>query len=251
MSSERVGVQANILAHAPKGVYVHCASRCFNLVISHACSLQSIRNMIDKVKQVCIFFNYSLKPNGLLSAIIQEQHPENGKKEAYNYTVCNQDGLLELKHMIISTHPLSTQCLRWRSWHTICNKMSARSSSMDVGRQLNTNGYLHTSKSYHSLWFHCNIHHSLLPSLPHDRSHCQTLEEDKQYLQSLCYGIGGEDNIIEIYTYQFPCAFWCYLRPGCRDGGECWHCTNSPRNNRKTAPPCQCPSCSPQRVLWG
>ena len=81
MSSERVGVQANILAHAPKGVYVHCASHCLNLVISHACSLQSIRNMIDKVKQVCLFFNYSPKRNGLLSAIIQEQHPENGKKK--------------------------------------------------------------------------------------------------------------------------------------------------------------------------
>ena len=78
MSSEMVGVQANILAHAPK---VHCASHCLNLVISHACSLQSIRNMIDKVKQVCIFFNYSPKQNGLLSAIIQEQHPENGKKK--------------------------------------------------------------------------------------------------------------------------------------------------------------------------
>lgn len=55
MSSERVGVQVNILTHTPKGVYVHCASHCLNLVISHACSLQSIRNMIDKVKQVCIF----------------------------------------------------------------------------------------------------------------------------------------------------------------------------------------------------
>ena len=38
-------------------------------------------NMIDKVKQVCIFFNFSPKGNGLLSAIIQEQHPVNGKKK--------------------------------------------------------------------------------------------------------------------------------------------------------------------------
>ena len=36
-------------------------------------------NMIDEVKQH--FFNYSPKRNGLLSAIIQEQHPENGKKK--------------------------------------------------------------------------------------------------------------------------------------------------------------------------
>ena len=32
MSNERVGVQANNLAHAPKGVYVHCASHCLILL---------------------------------------------------------------------------------------------------------------------------------------------------------------------------------------------------------------------------
>ena len=42
MSSKRVGVQENILAHAPKHVYVHCASHCLNFITSHACSLQSI-----------------------------------------------------------------------------------------------------------------------------------------------------------------------------------------------------------------
>ena len=34
------------------------------------------------------------------------------------------DGLLELKRMIISTRPFSTQCFRWRSWPTICTTMS-------------------------------------------------------------------------------------------------------------------------------
>ena len=57
MSSQRVGVQANILTHAPNAAYVHCASHCLNLVVSHACSLQPIRNMIDKITQVCLFFN--------------------------------------------------------------------------------------------------------------------------------------------------------------------------------------------------
>ena len=42
MSSQRVGVQANILTHAPNAAYVHCASHCLNLVVSHACSLQPI-----------------------------------------------------------------------------------------------------------------------------------------------------------------------------------------------------------------
>ncbi|KAM7430177.1 hypothetical protein ABFA07_019069 [Porites harrisoni] len=81
MSSQRVGVQANILTHAPNAAYVHCASHCLNLVVSHACSLQPIRNMIDKITQVCLFFNYSPKRNGLLTAVTQDQHPENGKKK--------------------------------------------------------------------------------------------------------------------------------------------------------------------------
>lgn len=81
MSSQRVGVQANILTHAPKAVYVHCAGHCLNLVVSHARSLQPVRDMIDKVTQVCLFFNYSPKRSGLLTAIIQEQHPDNGKKK--------------------------------------------------------------------------------------------------------------------------------------------------------------------------
>ena len=81
MSSQRVGVLANILTHAPNAAYVHCASHCLNLVVSHACSLQPIRNMIDKITQVCLFFNYSPKRNGLLTAVIQDQHPENGKKK--------------------------------------------------------------------------------------------------------------------------------------------------------------------------
>ena len=81
MSSQRVGVQANILTHAPNAAYVHCQSHCLNLVVSHTCSLQPIRNMIDKITQVCLFFNYSPKRNGLLTAVIQDQHPENGKKK--------------------------------------------------------------------------------------------------------------------------------------------------------------------------
>ena len=81
MSSQRVGVQTNILRHAPKAVYVHCAAHCLNLIVSHVCSLQPIRNMIDKITQVCLFFSYSPKRNGLLTAVIKEQHPENGKKK--------------------------------------------------------------------------------------------------------------------------------------------------------------------------
>ncbi|KAK3735537.1 hypothetical protein QZH41_005014 [Actinostola sp. cb2023] len=82
MSSGRVGVQAEIRNHgAPKAIYIHCAGHCLNLVVVHACALTAVKNMIDKVKQVCIYFNYSPKRNGLLAAIIEDQHPENTRKK--------------------------------------------------------------------------------------------------------------------------------------------------------------------------
>ncbi|KAK3737215.1 hypothetical protein QZH41_011272, partial [Actinostola sp. cb2023] len=82
MSSQRVGVQAEIRNHgAPKAIYIHCAGHCLNLVVVHACALTAVKNMIDKVKQVCIYFNYSPKRNGLLAAIIEDQHPENTRKK--------------------------------------------------------------------------------------------------------------------------------------------------------------------------
>ena len=37
--------------------------------------------MISKVKEVCIFFNYSPKRNGFLSAVIKDQYPENARKK--------------------------------------------------------------------------------------------------------------------------------------------------------------------------
>ena len=77
MSSGRVGAQAEIRKQAPKPIYTHCAGHCLRLVIVHACVLTPVRNMIDKVKEVCISFNYSPKRNDLLTAIIQDQYPEN------------------------------------------------------------------------------------------------------------------------------------------------------------------------------
>ena len=81
MSSGRVGAQAEIRKQAPKPIYTHCAGHCLRLVIVHACVLTPVRNMIGKVKEVYIFFNYSPKRNGLLTAIIQDQYPENSRKK--------------------------------------------------------------------------------------------------------------------------------------------------------------------------
>ncbi|XP_041362805.1 52 kDa repressor of the inhibitor of the protein kinase-like [Gigantopelta aegis] len=69
MSSGRVGVQAKIREHAPLATYVHCSGHCLNLVISHACNIPEVRNMIDKLKNCCLFFRNSPKRNELLELI--------------------------------------------------------------------------------------------------------------------------------------------------------------------------------------
>ena len=56
MSSEAVGVQAVIKRSSPKAMYVHCYGHCLNLVITHSCKLANVRNMIDILKETCLFF---------------------------------------------------------------------------------------------------------------------------------------------------------------------------------------------------
>lgn len=54
MSSDRCGVQAVIRERAPAAAYVHCASHCLNLVITHSCKERAISTMMDKVSKVCM-----------------------------------------------------------------------------------------------------------------------------------------------------------------------------------------------------
>ena len=50
------GVQRRVRERSPKAVYVHCSGHCLNLVISHSCALLQTRNVIDKLKQCCLYF---------------------------------------------------------------------------------------------------------------------------------------------------------------------------------------------------
>ena len=55
MSSSRVGLQALIKEKAPLAIYTHCSGHCLNPVISHSCSLPTVRNVLDKMKSTCFF----------------------------------------------------------------------------------------------------------------------------------------------------------------------------------------------------
>lgn len=81
MSSENVGVQKRIHEVSPLAMYSHCAGHCLNLVIVHSCKIPLVRNTIDKMKEVCLFFNYSPKREGLLKSVISKEvlHAEKRK----------------------------------------------------------------------------------------------------------------------------------------------------------------------------
>ena len=81
MSSENVGIQKRIREVSPLAMYSHCAGHCLNLVIVHSCKIPLVRNTIDKMKEVCLFFNYSPKREGLLKSVISKEvlHAEKRK----------------------------------------------------------------------------------------------------------------------------------------------------------------------------
>lgn len=72
MSSDRVGCQAVIRQQAPLAVYTHCSGHCLNLVVAGALKLPNVRNAVDTVREIGLFFNTSPKREGLLIEVINK-----------------------------------------------------------------------------------------------------------------------------------------------------------------------------------
>ena len=83
MMEQRI-CQVNVLVFkmvSPLAVYTHCSGHCLNLVISHSCTLPSIRNVLDQMTSVCLFFLNSQKRNELLIEIVTKNvHQDNRRK---------------------------------------------------------------------------------------------------------------------------------------------------------------------------
>ena len=106
MSGAVSGVQARILREAPLVVYTHCSNHALNLVITHSCRLPDVRNMIDKLKETCMFFNNSPK-----RSLVEKRHTNksltvlNGR----HLQICaKQDGLSATKHTNTSINRMFT-----------------------------------------------------------------------------------------------------------------------------------------------
>ena len=70
------GIQAWIKVKQPKAVYTHCSGHALNLSFVGSCSIPSVRNCIDSIKNLTIRVKYSTKREGLLKAITsQVTHP--------------------------------------------------------------------------------------------------------------------------------------------------------------------------------
>ena len=81
MSSDKVGVQAQIKNLSPLAIYIHCHSHVLNFSIANACKVPAIRNMIDVVNAVYLFFQHSPKRQRFLERVLAVSAPDMKKKQ--------------------------------------------------------------------------------------------------------------------------------------------------------------------------
>ena len=69
MSGDKSGVQKPIQEKPPKALYTYCTGHSLNLVIASSCSVPSVRNVIDHIKNLTLWIKASAKQDELLMAI--------------------------------------------------------------------------------------------------------------------------------------------------------------------------------------
>lgn len=72
VSGHKNGLSAHILRLNDKALYTHCHSHRLNLVISHSCEIQLVRNVMQQIKDLSYFFNFSPVRQQILEAIISD-----------------------------------------------------------------------------------------------------------------------------------------------------------------------------------
>ncbi|XP_057295877.1 52 kDa repressor of the inhibitor of the protein kinase-like [Hydractinia symbiolongicarpus] len=75
------GLSAHILRINRKAIYTHCHSHRLNLSVCGSCSIQSVKNTLERVKELSYFFNLSQVRQQLLEANILRHCPEAKKKK--------------------------------------------------------------------------------------------------------------------------------------------------------------------------
>ena len=94
MAGKYSGVAARILNLNPLALFTHCASHRLNLGAAVAFENQNVSNMMDRVKQISKFVNYSLKRQQLLEENIKKLNP--GCKYTKLLDVCRTRWILRI-----------------------------------------------------------------------------------------------------------------------------------------------------------
>jgi len=122
MSSDKVGVQAQIKNLSPLAIYIHCHSHVLNFSIANACKVPAIRNMIDVVNAVYLFFQHSPKRQRFLERVLAVSAPDMKKTET-DWVVQDTLGRTAhtLRNLLWAVHldmwmPGSHPCPSWLSW---------------------------------------------------------------------------------------------------------------------------------------
>ena len=74
------GLSAQILCINEKAIYTHCYSHRLNLVVAASCNIKIVRNVLDQIKELSFFFNYSEPRQKILDACIENYAPNSSKK---------------------------------------------------------------------------------------------------------------------------------------------------------------------------
>ena len=75
------GLSAQILRINEKAIYTHCRSHRLNLVVAASCNIQIVRNVLDQIKELSYFFNYSVPRQKILDACMENYASNSSKKE--------------------------------------------------------------------------------------------------------------------------------------------------------------------------
>jgi hypothetical protein len=84
MAGKLSGAAARIQAANQKALYVHCSSHILNLCVATCCKEQLVSNMMEHVRVVSEFFNFSPKRFALLVAMIEKILPTSSHKRLIN-----------------------------------------------------------------------------------------------------------------------------------------------------------------------
>ena len=105
VSSVLNGLSALILKENEKALYTHCANHRFSLAISTSCKITRIRNLMNTIKEITYFYNFSPIRSENLQPIIKNAYQNKGKAKVFDVCrtrwVTRIDGLDMLEDILI------------------------------------------------------------------------------------------------------------------------------------------------------